>query len=151
MTLYLITWRIDLSGFTCHVQERVLEIKGVLFLLLVLLIDCVYRLMQSTGSMLLRWSVRNCRVVWSELSLVPRIFDRQHSHTPRQHHHQPSRYYGSVEDVYSSENLYSSGLTPLLRHPLRGEEARQFLTSDEETIVCVHPTIPVDILDTKVQ
>lgn len=43
------------------------------------------------------------------------------------------------------------GLTPSLSHPLRGEKMRQFLTSDKETIVCVHSTAPVDISGTKVQ
>lgn len=35
-------------------------------------------------------------------------------------------------------------------HPLQEEKPRQFLTSDKETIVCVHPIVPADISDTKV-
>lgn len=35
-------------------------------------------------------------------------------------------------------------------HTLQGELPRQFLTSDGDTIVCVHPSLPVDFCDTKV-
>lgn len=44
----------------------------------------------------------------------------------------------------------STGLTPGTAFPLHGEAPRQFLTSDGETIVCIHPSSPVDISATKV-
>ena len=45
---------------------------------------------------------------------------------------------------------YSSTLSDFSSRTLQGESPRQFLTSDQETIVCVHPSSSVDISDTKV-
>jgi len=43
-----------------------------------------------------------------------------------------------------------AGLGLSQTNPLKGEETRQFLTPNKETIVCVHPTAPADISCTKV-
>ena len=40
---------------------------------------------------------------------------------------------------------------PSAKNPLNGQTWRQFLTSDDKTIVCVHPAKSVPIQDTKVQ
>ena len=45
----------------------------------------------------------------------------------------------NCEDSFTSAN-----------RPLSNQTWRQFLTSDEKTIVCVHPMKPVEISDTKV-
>ena len=51
---------------------------------------------------------------------------------------------------FSTVSYPDGALTPEARHPLRKEKTRQFLTSNGETIVCVHPAAPQDFADTKV-
>ena len=50
----------------------------------------------------------------------------------------------------SSSNTSNSTLTSPSLFPLSDEPPRQFLTSDGETIVCVHPSSHVELKDTKV-
>ena len=54
----------------------------------------------------------------------------------------------SLREAVQYSSMAGIGLSQT--HPLKGEKSRQFLTSDTETIVCVHPSSPADISCTKV-
>ena len=86
---------------------------------------------------LVRWSLGQCRAL-------------QGAHKSLQHLSLPSRPCTRALSSPSLRQAPPTGLSPTARHPLQGEEPRQFLTADKETIVCVHPSLPVDFSTTKV-